>query len=292
MALAAKRRKKRKSRRKELIAGVAVLSVIFVALVIVAVVLFQGQAPQQVAKPELAKLPVLAAQKKNPFSPADYVFDGQRMTLKAGKGIPGIDVSAHQGEINWEQVATSGVEFVFIRVGYRTYSASEGGGAIKADPYAYANYQGAKKAGLKVGVYFFSQAVNALEAMEEAQWTLEAIDGWNLDLPVVYDWELPSDTARTKDVTAGQLTAYTRIFNRIMQNNGYNCLLYFNRHHASERLYLHRLTDVPYWFAMYADEMSYPYDFAIWQYSQTGRVPGIGGNVDLNLMLPGTLLPE
>ncbi len=292
MAVAAKKRKKRIARRKELIAGIVVLSVIFAALVAVAVVLFQGRTPQAVAKPALEAPPVLPSQPENPYTPADFVFDGERMTLKNGQGIPGIDVSAHQGQIDWEQVAASGVKFAFIRIGYRTYSASEGGGVIKADPYAQANYQGAKKAGLKVGVYFFSQAISSIEAMEEAQWAMEAIRDWELDLPVVYDWELPSDTARTQDVTAGQLTAYTRIFNRILQNNGYSVMLYFNRHHASQRLYMHRLTDVPVWFAMYAEEMSYPYDFAIWQYSQTGRVPGIEGDVDLNLMLPGTLIGQ
>ncbi len=291
MAVAAKRRKRR-SRRKELVAGVAVLSVIFVALIAVAVVLFQGQTPQAVAKPALEKPPALPAQQENPYAPADFVFDGERMTLKNGGGIPGIDVSAHQGEIDWDQVAASGVEFAFIRIGYRTYSASEGGGVILADPYAQANYRGAKAAGLKVGVYFFSQAISSIEAMEEAQWAMEAIEGWELDLPVVYDWELPSDTARTAHVTSGQLTAYTRIFNRVLQNNGYRVMLYFNRHHAAERLDMHRLTDVACWFAMYAEEMSYPYDFAIWQYSQTGRVPGIQGNVDLNLMLPGTLIDQ
>lgn len=288
MAVAAKRRRKRKAWRKELVAGVAVLGVIFAALIIVAIVLFQGQDPQQVAKPALNAMPVLASQKKNPYPAADYIFDGERMTLRNGKGIPGIDVSRHQGEIDWEKVAGSGVKFAFIRIGYRTY----GDGVIYADSYAQANYQGAKNAGIKVGVYFFSQATNALEAMEEAQWTMSTIESWELDLPVVYDWEQPAEDARTKDVTAGQLTAYTRIFNRILQNNGYDTMLYFNRHHAAQRLYLHRLTDVPYWFAMYSEEMSYPHEFAIWQYSQTGKVPGIQGNVDLNLMLPGTLWEE
>lgn len=287
MAVTAKKRKKRKSGRAEQIAGVIVLGVIFVALVVVAIVLFHGQQPRQVAKPGLDALPVLASPKENPYPASDYVFDGERMTLLSGGGIPGIDVSHHQGEIDWQQVAASGVRFAFIRVGYRTY----GDGTIHADSYAQANYQGAKDAGIKVGVYFFSQATNALEAMEEAGWTMDAIAQWELDLPVVYDWEIPAEDARTKDVSAGQLTAYTRVFNRILERGGYRTMLYFNRHHAAERLYLHRLTDVPCWFAMYSQEMSYPYEFAIWQYSQTGQVPGIAGNVDLNLMLPGAF-PE
>lgn len=288
MATAVKKRRKRASRRKDLIAGVVVLSVILVALIAVAIVLFAGQSPQAISKPKLEPLPTLQEQKANPFTKEDFLFDGQRMTLAGGEGIPGIDVSRYQGEIDWQKVASSGVKFVFIRVGYRTY----GSGEITADAYAQANYQGAKDAGLKVGVYFFSQATNALEAMEEADWTMNAIADWQLDLPVVYDWELPAPDARTRNVTAGQLTAYTRIFGRILTNNGYSVMLYFNRHHAAERLYMHRLLDMPHWFAMYADSMTYPYDFAIWQYSQTGRVPGIAGDVDLNILLPGNDLWE
>lgn len=288
MATAAKNKRKRAVRRRELIAGVVVLSAILLALVAVAVVLFSGQSPQAVSKPKLEPLPQLQTQKPNHYAKEDFIYDGQRMTLADGQGIPGIDVSRYQGDIDWQKVAESGVKFVFIRVGYRTY----GSGVITADPLAQANYQGAKDAGLKVGVYFFSQATNALEAMEEADWTMDAISDWQLDLPVVYDWELPAPDARTKDVTAGQLTAYTRIFNRILTNNGYSVMLYFNRHHAAERLYMHRLLDMPHWFAMYTNSMTYPYDFAIWQYSQTGRVPGIQGDVDLNIMLPGTELWE
>lgn len=290
MATAAKRRRTKRAarRRKELVAGVAVLSVIFIALVVVAVVLFRGQAPQTVAKPPLEPLPQLQSQEKTPYKASDFIAQDGRITLRSGQGIAGIDVSRYQGEIDWQKVADSGVRFVLIRVGYRTY----GSGEITADPMAQANYQGAKSAGLKVGVYFFSQATNALEAMEEADWTLQAIDRWQLDLPVVYDWELPAPDARTKDVTSGQLTAYTRIFNRILKNNGYSVMLYFNRHHAAQRLDMHRLLDMPHWFAMYTDEMTYPYNFAIWQYSQTGRVPGIQGDVDLNIMLPGSDLWE
>lgn len=288
MATPANQKRKRIARRKELIAGVVVLSAILLALVVVAAVLFSGQSPQTVAKPKLEPLPQLTGQSPNPYTKADFLFDGQRMTLADGQGIPGIDVSRYQGDIDWETVAASGIKFVFIRVGYRAY----GSGEIVADSRAQANYRGAKAAGLKVGVYFFSQAANALEAMEEADWTMQAIAGWQLDLPVVYDWELPAPDARTRNVTAGQLTAYTRIFHRILTNNGYSVMLYFNRHHAQERLYMHRLTDIPHWFAMYADTMTYPYDFAIWQYSQTGRVPGIAGDVDLDIMLPGTELWE
>ncbi len=279
---------RQKRRRQELIAGVVVLSVIFVALLVVAVVLFQGESPQQVAKPPLPALPLLENRKENPYPPEDFLFDGERMTLADGKGIPGIDVSRYQGDINWEQVKESGVEFVLLRLGYRGY----GNGALVKDAFADANYQGAKAAGLKVGVYFFSQSINVYEAAQEAQWVMEHIQGWELDLPVVYDWELPADDARTAHVTAGQLTAFTRVFNRILQNNGYGVMVYFNRHHASERLYLHRLTDYPHWLAMYQEEMSYPYDIAIWQYSESGSVPGIEGNVDLNLLLPGSGLWE
>ncbi len=273
---------KQKKRRKELIAGCVALSGILAALILVALVLFQGQTPEQAAKPELPPLPTLAQRLENPYRPEQYQWDGERMTLENGEGIAGIDVSRYQDQVDWQKVADSGMEFAIVRIGYRTY----GGGIITPDPNAKANYQGAKKAGLKVGVYFFSQAISIGEAMEEAQWVMDALEGWELDLPVVFDWELPADNPRTQDVTAGELTAYTRVFKRILENNGYDVMLYFNRHLSTNRLKMHRLLDMPHWLAMYSSEMAYPYDFDMWQYSDTGHVPGIQGDVDLNILLP------
>ncbi len=280
------RRKQFLKRRRELLAGVIVLSAIFLALVMVAVVLFRGEAPQQVAKPPMEPLPTFPSPSPLPYEAAEFSYDGEMMTLSSPGALPGIDVSRHQGEIDWQQVAGSGVQFVLLRIGYRTY----GDGAIYEDPYADANYLGAKDAGLKVGVYFFSQAINLQETLEEARWVLQKLRGWELDLPVVYDWEVPAQDARTQHVTPGQLTAFTRVFNRVMENNGYDTMLYFNRHHAETRLYLYRLLDIPHWLAMYQEDMTYPYDIAIWQYSDHGTVPGIDAPVDRNILLPGTPL--
>ena len=97
----------------------------------------------------------------------------------------GIDVSSHQGEIDWEAVATSGVEFAIIRAGYRGYSEGE----LFVDPFFFENIEGALENGLDVGVYFFSQALNTEEALEEAEFLLEAVEGYELALPVVFDWE-------------------------------------------------------------------------------------------------------
>ncbi len=268
-------------RRKELIVGVIALSVIFVALVIVAVVLFRGQTPRQAAKPAIDPVPTLPPLATNPYAAEDYLFNGEVMTLADGQGIPGIDVSKHQGEIDWQQVADSGVRFVILRIGNRGWGKE---GVIVSDPYAQANYEGAKAAGLKVGVYFYAQATNLYEALEEAQWVMNALQGWEIDLPVVYDWE---ESQRTHDVSGSQYTAFARVFRRVLLENGYETMIYFNRHQALNRLQLHRLQDIPHWFAMYADAMTYPYDFAIWQYSDSGTVPGIDGKVDLDLLLPG-----
>ena len=178
MATAAKKRRNKRAarRRKELIAGVVVLSVIFIALVAVAVVLFRGQAPQTVAKPPMEPLPQVQSQAKNPYSASDFIAQDGRMALRSGQGIAGIDVSRYQGDIDWQKVADSGVKFAFIRVGYRTY----GSGEITADPNAQANYRGAKAAGLKVGVYFFSQAIDEVEAVEEASYVLDKIKKYKI----------------------------------------------------------------------------------------------------------------
>lgn len=219
----------------------------------------------------------------NPYGPTDFQYDGKYLTCLAGESQLGIDVSAHQQEIDWEQVAQAGIEFVMIRVGYRGYKT----GAIVKDAYADANYAGAKAAGLKVGVYFFSQAVSPGEAEQEANWLLENIRDWELDFPVVYDWEtVSSESARTAAMNRDLLTRCTRIFCETVQAAGYQPMIYFNRHQGNHLLRLYELEDYPFWLAMYSDRMTYPNRIEMWQYTSTGSVPGIQGDVDINLYLP------
>ena len=193
----------------------------------------------------------------------------------------GIDVSSHQGEIDWQKVAGSGVEFVMIRLGYRGYGEE---GKINLDPYFQQNIAGAKAAGLKVGVYFFSQAINIQEAAEEAAFVLENLGGQYLDYPLVYDWEtISSSGARTKGLDNTTLTDCAITFCDSVAMAGYTPMIYYNLPVGYTHYQLDRLTAYDVWFAQYASTPSMYYNYRIWQYSDSGSIPGISGKVDMDL---------
>jgi len=193
----------------------------------------------------------------------------------------GIDVSEHQHEIDWRQVAASGVDYAYIRLGRRGYT--EGG--LFEDPFFTRNFQGASDAGLDVGVYFFSQAVSVQEAIEEADFVLARLRGHTVHLPVVYDWEkITEPDARTLDVTAEVRTQCAIAFCETVKNAGYTPCVYFNRNLGYYGYDLSRLTDYEFWFAL--PEASYPsfyYAVDSWQYSFTETVPGIDYATDMSL---------
>ena len=192
----------------------------------------------------------------------------------------GIDVSEYQGEIDWEQVKQAGIDFAFIRVGYRTY----GDGIITYDSAFQRNIEGAQEAGIKVGAYFYSQATNADEAIEEADAVIDALAGYDITYPVVYDWELVyHDNARTDDVSVEALADCCVSFCERVKDSGYTPMIYQNTGTATHKLDLPRIKDYDFWLAEYGDQPSYYYDFKIWQYSNTGSIPGVEGEVDLNI---------
>ncbi len=196
----------------------------------------------------------------------------------------GIDVSSHQGEIDWQQVAASGVEFALIRLGFRGYGQE---GTINLDQYFVQNITGAKAAGLKVGVYFFSQAVNETEAVEEAEFVLDNLDqvGVALDYPLIYDWEtVSSSSARTRNMDGDTLTDCAIAFCETVASAGYTPMIYYNNFVGYTMYDLDRLTDYDVWFAQYG--VTWPtmyYDYRIWQYSDSGSIPGIETRVDMNI---------
>lgn len=219
----------------------------------------------------------------NPYGRNDFQYYGDYLTCISGESIMGIDVSRYQGDIDWERVREAGVEFAIIRVGGRSYGDD---GELYTDDNAYINYTGAKAAGIKVGVYFFAQAINVAEAREEAAFVLEQIEDWELDMPVVYDWEHVSSQARTADVGITTLTNCTREFCQTIEEAGYEAMIYFNPTHSDERVDLEQLMDYKFWLAMYSDRMTYPYKVDMWQYTCEGTIPGIEGYVDINLYFP------
>lgn len=191
----------------------------------------------------------------------------------------GIDVSAHQQDIDWQAVAQSGVEFAILRVGYRGYTE----GLVQEDTYFEQNLAGAIDAGLEVGVYFFSQAMDEREAREEARFVLDRIQGYQLAFPVFFDWEKIVEDARSDAMDLTSLTTVTDTFCTEIENAGYQAGLYFNQQLGYEELHLPSLRQYCFWLAEYNEVPTFPYAFELWQYSCEGSVDGIEGAVDLNL---------
>lgn len=215
----------------------------------------------------------------------DFKFsnDGNLITYSDENfiGVAGIDVSNHNGDIDWHKVAESGVEFAIISVGYRGYT--EGG--LNEDESFAENIAGAAAAGLDVGVYFFSQAVSVTEAVEEAEFVLECIEGYDIAYPVVFDWEtVASENARTNSVNRLTATNCAIAFCDKIKEAGYTPMVYFNKTSALVNFDLERLTGYDFWLASYSYLPGFDYHFQMWQYSCTGKIPGIGKEVDLNIM--------
>lgn len=228
-------------------------------------------------EPEPAPLPVL---QESPYTAEDFYWEEEFLQCSAGETKMGIDVSAHQGAIDWARVKEAGVEFVFVRIGYRGYVD----GKLYADERARENIRGAKQAGIAVGAYLFSQAVSVEEALEEAAFALGQLEGISLDMPLVFDWEYVSETARTAEVTRRMLTDCTAAFCRTVEESGYDAMVYFNLSQARDLLHLEELTAYGFWLAMYDVKGQFPCDVDLWQYTSTGKIPGIEGNVDINMM--------
>ncbi len=197
------------------------------------------------------------------------------------RSLVGIDISSHQEDVDFKKVKDSGVDFVYLRLGYRGYV----NGKISIDKYFETNYKNAKEAGLQVGVYFFSQAIDEKEAMEEAFFTLENIVNKKIDLPIVYDLEeIDYDDSRIKDISGEQRSNNAMSFIQKVTENGYEGMIYTNLYWSTEFFDLHQILNYDIWFAQYSDEPDFIYPFKIWQYSDNGIVDGINYPVDLNIM--------
>lgn len=220
---------------------------------------------------------------RNPYNRYDFQYNRNNyLLLQNVDSSPGVDVSAHQGPIDWQAVQNSGIEFAIIRLGYRGY----GSGKLVEDEYAKQNLQAAKEAGLKIGAYFFSQALDIKEADEEIQFILDMLADVYLDMPIVLDWEIPAEDARTKDMDARTLTDIQLHFCGQMKKMGLQPMVYFNWHQSENLYYLSELEEYPFWLALYQDRMTYPWKVEMWQWTSSGKVPGIQGNVDINVYMP------
>ena len=203
------------------------------------------------------------------------------------EALRGVDVSEHQMEIDWPKVAASGLDFACVRLGRRGYT--EGG--LFDDPWFEKNMQGAAESGLKTGVYFFSQAVNAAEAIEEANFVLQRVAPYSIEVPIVYDWEtVAEEGSRSIELSIETRTDCAMAFCETIRRAGYTPCVYFNRDLGYYGYDLSRLKDYMFWFSL--PESRFPnfyYACGIWQYSFTEEVPGIEGSADMNLwFIPAT----
>ena len=229
-------------------------------------------------------LPIMEDVPVNEYAAEAFVLDGAGH-LRYGDAPLGIDVSSYQGEIDWEQVAGSGVSFAMIRAGLRGYTK----GGIMQDAMFERNIKGALAAGLKVGVYFFSQAISVQEAEEEADYLLKLIEGYDVAYPVVFDWENVGDTsARTNGVSSEQVTRCARVFCDRIAEAGFQPMVYFNSDQGYLSYQLDKLGGYLFWLAEYRDHPGFYYHFDFWQYTHKGNVAGIDGAVDLDLDLRGS----
>lgn len=284
---------------KPLIAIVAALLAVAVVLLVVTNVVHLASAPQTTQKTATTQtvkskggLSTAIASSSKLFT-TTYDWDNlsvknDRATYKVGGKTlsrTGIDVSEHNGKINWTKVAADSIDFAYIRIGYR----GSVHGNIKADKRFAQNFAGAKKAGLDIGVYFFSQATTTKEAKAEARYVVKKLDGYATKYPIVFDME-PSQSGsdRVGELSNAQLTAVAQAFCKEVQSLGYHACVYGSR--ADLAHYdLASLTDYGFWYAEYADQPSMALRLGIWQYSDSATVSGIEGNVDLDLDLTSAL---
>lgn len=209
--------------------------------------------------------------------------EGGFISYRQEGGTParkGIDVSKYQGEIDWAAVKNDGIDYAIIRAGIRGYS--EGG--ILEDEFFRRNIEGAIANEIPVGVYFFTQALNEAEALEEADFVIEALQGYSLTYPVYLDIEdVKKESCRTNGLTAAERTENAKVFLEAVRAAGYQPAIYGNMKTYLLMLDLAELEQYDKWFAGYTLPIYYPYEYKMLQYSEKGRVAGISGQVDVNI---------
>jgi len=220
--------------------------------------------------------PVYNEEEKEWEGTATYMAGTER---KAKKGV---DVSTFQGDIDWRKVKKSGMEFAMIRIGFRGYES----GKIVLDSKFEDNMKGSIKAGLDTGVYFFTEALNEKEAIEEAEFVIENLKDYKINMPVVIDVEESANTekTRTKDLTQEQRTKNVIAFCERIKDAGYDVMIYGNLKSFMIMMNFEELESYDKWFAYYRYPFHFPYKIKMWQYTAYEKVDGIEGKADVNLM--------
>lgn len=194
-----------------------------------------------------------------------------------GGNVMGIDISKHNGTVDWNAVKNAGVDFVILRCGYRGSSS----GVLVEDEKFRENIKGASAAGLKIGIYFFSQAVNEMEAVEEASLTLSLIKNYKISYPVYIDVEAAN--GRADGLSASERTKVITAFCETVRDSGYTAGVYSNKNWFTEKMNTGAFGNYRIWLAQYTERPTYTGRYDMWQYSSRGTIPGIKGDVDLNI---------
>ncbi len=225
----------------------------------------------------------------------DYDASGFKMTLNDSsvptnveyyendqlKSFTGIDVSKHNKTIDWAKVKNAGIDFAIIRAGNRGYGSE---GKLLTDPLFEANAKGATENGIPIGAYMFSEAITVEEAIEEADLILSMVEPYDITYPIIIDIEeIAGDDARNEALTPTELTDVVLAFCNRVKEAGYTPMIYANLKGMIGMLEFERLEGIEKWYAYYGDELYFPYDVSMWQYTSSGYVDGIEGKVDLNI---------
>ena len=250
--------KKRKRKQKTLLFWEVLISSLLIASILIYIVI---ELRKPLPNPHSTATDPVGTLTANPLKPEDFAMRNGYLHCLTHSAELGIDVAFWPGQVDGAQVKNAGVRFAMIRVGARSSDA----GSLFTDDCFRQNYAGASAAGVKVGAYFFSQAITPAEAVEEAEFMLAAIKGWRVDMPIVYDWEYISADARTGDVDARTLTDCAKAFCRTVAAAGYQPMIYFNTSQSFDQLYLEELAGYPFWLAQYNETLEYPYKIDMWQ---------------------------
>lgn len=226
------------------------------------------------AKTENIKLIVQEKGSSSNYTPVTYKIEDVIQNHKNSKTMIGIDVSAWQQDIDWEEVKKQGIEFAMLRIGYGYDNQNF------LDKYFKKNLKGAKKNGIKVGGYFYSYASTKEEVINHAKWIINILDEEKLDLPIAFDWEI-WDSFNDYKLNFVELNEMAKAFMDELQKNGYKAMNYGSTNYLRE---IWNLPNYPTWLAHYTTKTNYNKDYYIWQFTNKGLVDGIKGYVDLDIL--------
>lgn len=209
-------------------------------------------------------------QKKNLFEDAIKSYKNSNTKI-------GIDVSQWQGDINWNKVKNAGAEFAMIRMGYQ--KGYDGENVI--DPYFIKNITGAKEAGVKVGIYYYSYAKTAEEAKSQAEWVASNLKNYKIDLPVSFDWESWSSFV-TCNMSFHDINKVAHTYCKTLKEHGYQTSLYSSKNYLEKIWYPEEFDNI--WLAHYTSKTNYEGNYHMWQFCNTGKIDGINGDVDIDVL--------